>query len=245
MNVAEYALLIGMPLLGGIGAIALRKQSPGRLQLLLSFSGAYLIGITFLSLIPDLYATYSLRIGALVIAGFVLQIILDQFSRGVEHGHMHAEEHTGKWFILSLLIGLGVHSFLEGIPLSGAAEIGEHSAHTHQPLLFGIAIHKLPAAFALATVVMFTGASTARAMLVVTIYALITPFGTLSAEIFYDANWLSVASSMDLVMAVVIGSFLHISTTILFEVGGKAHTFKLLRLLAILVGAGAAIVTVA
>jgi zinc transporter ZupT len=245
MTILEYALIIAMPVLGGLAALALRRQSPSRLQLLLSFSGAYLIGITFLSLIPDLYAHYSLKIGALIIAGFVLQIVLDQFSRGVEHGHMHAEEHSNKWFVVSLLIGLGVHSFLEGIPLSTAADIGEHTSHTHQPLLFGIAIHKLPAAFALATVVLFTGASNARAMMVVGLYALITPLGALSAEVFYEANWFSVASSMDLVMAVVIGSFLHISTTILFEVGGKAHTFKLLRLIAVLVGAGAAIVTVA
>lgn len=245
MNVLEYALLVGMPLLGGAAALALRRQSTGRLQLLLSFSGAYLIGITFLSLLPDLYHNYSLRIGALVIAGFVLQIILDQFSRGVEHGHMHAEEHAGPWFIVSLLIGLGIHSFLEGIPLSGAAGIGEHGARSHTPLLFGIAIHKLPAAFALATVVLFTGAKASKAILIVLIYSAITPLGALCADIFTETNWLSIASYMDLVMAVVIGSFLHISTTILFEVGGKAHTFKLLRLLAVLAGAGAAIITVA
>jgi hypothetical protein len=80
---------------------------------------------------------------------------------------------------------------------------------------------------------------------VVAIYSIITPLGAISAEVFYEANWLSVSSYMDLIMAVVVGSFLHISTTILFEVGGKAHTFKLLRLLAVLVGAAMAIVTVA
>jgi len=245
MTFLEYLFLIGMPLAGGVLALTFRNLSTASLKLLMSFSGAYLIGITFLSLIPELYHQYSLRIGALILGGFVLQILLDQLSKGLEHGHIHADEPISRWYVWSLMFGLGVHSFLEGIPLSGWEHIAVGSDHSHTPLLFGIAVHKVPAAFALGTVLIFSGAGAVRVMMFVVIYALFSPLGALLTEVFYDANWLSVATSMNMIMAVVIGSFLHISTTILFEAGSKAHTFNVFRLFAILAGAAMAVLTVA
>ena len=244
MTIPEYLLLIGMPLLGGVLALTFKKLSSSNLQLILSFSGAYLIGITFLDLLPGLYHSYSLKIGAFVIAGFVLQIILDQFSKGVEHGHIHADNHMHKWYVLTLMIGLGIHAFLEGIPLSGWELIEHGDHHSHQPLLLSIAVHKVPAAFALASVVLYSGGKIQRVLLVVGIFSLISPAAAFLTELLAQ-DMLTILENMDLILAVVIGSFLHISTTILFEVGSKVHRFSLFRLVAILVGAGAAIATVA
>ena len=62
-----------------------------------------------------------------------------------------------------------------------------------------------------------------------------TPLGT------YISNTTSlyVADYVDVVNAIVIGIFFHISTTILFE-SGEGHKFNLSKLIAIILGVGIA-----
>jgi zinc transporter ZupT len=99
------------------------------IQLLLTFSGAYLLAISLLHLIPELFSNKNITsIGLLVLTGFLIQIILEFFSQGIEHGHLHKENHI----TFSVLISLCLHALLEGIPLAGDLH------HHHNSLLTGI-----------------------------------------------------------------------------------------------------------
>ena len=55
MNIFQYTILVGALLSGGTLAFFLRKNTQQYLQLILSFSGAYIIGITALHLIPETF----------------------------------------------------------------------------------------------------------------------------------------------------------------------------------------------
>lgn len=115
-------------------------------KLLLSFSGAYLLALTVFVLIPEVYHSHDEQhdfkyIGLFVIVGVLLQIVLEFFSHGAEHGHtQHPHQHSA--FPLSLFISLSIHSILEGFPLS--------HGHNHD-LVYGIFVHKLPVAIVLTT----------------------------------------------------------------------------------------------
>ena len=69
--------------------------------------------------------------------GILLQICLEFFSKGAEHGHVHMHSET-KQFPILLFISLGVHAVLEGFPI-----------HDHTNLLIAILVHKIPVAIIL------------------------------------------------------------------------------------------------
>src|SRR5476651_1631645 len=103
---------------GGISVFLFKGDNHKTLKLVLSFSGAYLFGITVLHLIPDAYHENDSYVGVFILIGFLFQIVLEQFSDGIEHGHMHkhTEDHHGV-FPFAILISLCIHAFLEGMPL--------------------------------------------------------------------------------------------------------------------------------
>src|SRR5690606_28639467 len=133
--------LIASVLLGGlIVAFLQKKDKQNIIKILLALSGGFLLSIAFIHFVPELYEHSDESIGIYILLGFLIQLVLEFFSGGIEHGHVH---HHGKGKIpWAILISLGVHSFLEGMPL--AAPFTGHeiaTSHSHsgdQTLLMGI-----------------------------------------------------------------------------------------------------------
>jgi len=207
-------MLFGAVLIGG--AVGLRfPQLRGRyLHLVLSFSGAYLLSITALHLIPEAFSSASAKPGLAILAGFFLQVLFEQFSRGVEHGHMHA--HEGQHLALPVLIGLSLHAFLEGSPLA-LLDTVQHVGHEHNHLLTGLILHKLPAGFALSVLLAYAGYQRFTIWALLSMFAAMSPLGALVASQLIDP------SHIPYVLGLVIGSLLHVSTTILFELDDEDH----------------------
>jgi len=214
---------------GGSTVFFLRVSQPG-LKLILAFSGSYLLSITFFTIFPEIYSSPvpHFQIGILVIGGFLLQTLLEFFSRGIEHGHVHIhhEHSASRWHILSLSVGLYVHSFMEGIPL-GVIERIDH------PLLWGVVLHNIPISIAYAWLLKGMHVKPMTLLVYLFIFSVITPVGMLVGNLFsgvYDIeNFEPVA------LAFATGIFLHISTTILFETGDH-HRYNLRKLVVILAG---------
>lgn len=234
MTILDYGILIGSVLLGGWAAFQLGRQQERFIPLLLSFSGAYLLGVTILHLIPDLFHRPHAGYSYWMLAGFLLQLLLEKLTKGVEHGHAHALHSEQYGRILPVLLGLGLHSFLEGFPLGGYEQLSselalldEHQHHSegsniHTQLLVGISLHKIPAAFALVTLMRMSGFARTTTWICLILFSLTAPLSAFLAQavlISSFANWLPQ------ILAMVAGSFLHISTTILFESGnpGEHH----------------------
>ena len=129
-----------------------------------------MLGILVLHLIPDAYQDSPQSIGLWVLLGFFIQLTLEQFSLGVEHGHIHDHHHTDKpMFALQVVLSLSIHAFIEGLPLSIGDQLhavatdmstNAHShahSHDHTNLFYGVMMHKAPEAFALALLLLMSG----------------------------------------------------------------------------------------
>jgi zinc transporter ZupT len=153
-------------------------------------------------------------IGLFIAVGILLQIVLEWFSKGAEHGHVHGAARGG--FPWLLFVSLSLHALLEGIPL-------EQSRH----FLIGIVIHKIPVAIILGSFLLRSDLSKGSVWLFMVLFAAMTPIGGLIGS---DSSLLW---AYPYLLALVIGVVLHVSTTILFE-GSEGHNFNLRKLLAIL-----------
>lgn len=213
-----YFLPLFAVLLGYLISLFLKPSSQSGFQLFLSFSGAFLLSVTVFELFPRVYQHEGKLVGVFIMLGLLLQIILEFLSKGAEHGHIHLDENKSS-FPLILLVSLCIHSLLEGFPL------GE-SDH----LLHGVVIHKIPIAAILSTFLIKSKIKKYQVLIFLMIFALMTPLGSfLQLHIDYLRQYEIYFS------AVVIGIFLHISTTILFE-ASKNHSFNASKLLVIILG---------
>jgi zinc transporter ZupT len=224
------ALIIAV-LLGGLLVMWVDSYNQKKLiKIMLAFSGGFLLSIAFVHFLPELYASHVKYIGLYILLGFLVQLFLEYFSGGIEHGHVHVTGKTMPWV---LFISLSVHSFIEGIPLTIAPVA--HAGHAHfsgQSLLMGILFHQTPVAIALMTLLRSSGFTVKKSWLVLSLFALMTPLGLIFGYFSQGAiGWIN----MDMLLAVVIGMFLHISTTIIFE-ASENHRFNFVKLVSILIG---------
>jgi len=217
--------------LGGTAIFLFKKANTQRLKIILSFSGAYLFAITILHLIPEVYETGDHYVGLFILGGFLFQVLLEQFSEGIEHGHVHNHSHD-QAFPYGIMVSLCLHAFLEGMPLA--------KGHQNE-LVFGIALHHIPAAFALGSVLLQNHLSKRAIYLLILTFALMSPSGYFLSEGLSNGAIGNIEQYFGRIMAVVIGIFLHISTTILFE-SSVDHRYNLKKMLAVLLGMGIALV---
>lgn len=214
-----YIVLILSVLIGIVIVFGL-KPSNKVAQLLLAFSGAYLLSITILHLLPEVYSSKISNIGLFILIGLLFQLILDFFSKGAEHGHIHVQQNM--IFPWPLFLSLSIHAFMEGIPLG-------HNQH-HEYLLWAIVIHKIPIAIILAAFFVNSKIPKSKAILFLILFSLMSPLGSFAGE------QVSIISTYKTeITAIIIGIFLHISTIILFETS-KDHKFNLLKFVAIIIG---------
>lgn len=211
-----------------IGAAVVFVAKPTKLitQLLLSFSGAYLLAITVTHLLPEVFEhDTNSDVGLFIILGLLIQLIMDYFSKGAEHGHIHT--HDQNKLPAVLFISLCLHSFMEGIPIND---------HEHQELLWAIVVHKIPITIVLGSFLLHSKTSIQKSILILFIFAIMSPLGS-----FVGENSLILLTYKTEITAIIIGIFLHISTTIIFE-SSKNHKFNIAKFIAILVGFGLAII---
>ncbi|MBI5773884.1 MAG: ZIP family metal transporter [Verrucomicrobia bacterium] len=235
----DYLLLLSSIAAGALTVLLLKLEQRGYIKLLNAFTGGYLLTLTFLHLLPELYHDHghaaehaSLLIGGLILAGFFVQIVLDIFSMGVEHGHAHdLHGHVP----LGVVTGLCLHALIEAMALGDAGT--HHDPASRQMLLWSIVLHNYPVSIALLGMLLHAGMSRARALGLLGLFAAMAPLGlALSAHS-------ELARYSRELMAVVIGIFMHISTTILFE-SSDGHRFNYQKTVAIVIGAGLGLLSV-
>jgi len=210
----------------------IKPSDPNKLKLLIAFSGAYLLSITALHLLPEVFIgdDRGAYFGSFVLVGFFIQVMLEYLSGGIEHGHAHTHRSAG--LPVGLMIGLCLHAFLEGMPLGGgdAGHSHEHS-HSHgvEPLLLGIVLHKYPVAMVFLAMLLNSGLGKPKAFGLLAVFAAMAPLGTLLSGVEMVGQYNRES------LAIVIGIFLHVSTTILFE-SSEDHRFNAYKMMAIAVG---------
>ncbi len=202
------------------------------MKFLLAFSGAFLMGIAFMNLIPEVFSksNYLPYAGVFIMIGYVIQLILELITEGAEHGHTHIHSDDEKVSPFLLLFGLSIHSFLEGIPI-----LSQFASDIKSSLVYGIVIHNIPISLTLMGLFIHYGLSKRKAFLYLTFFALMTPLGALVGKYLLGMITTSLETIFTYTMAIVIGIFLHVSTSILFE-SGENHKYNLQKFLIILLG---------
>lgn len=208
--------------IGFIAAYFIHKRQVA-VNLLLAFSGSFLLSVTVLEFLPSVYDSPATNIGLFIIIGLLLQISLEYLSRGAEHGHLHHNKDTSH-FPWVLFLSLSVHALLEGLPL-------EHNHH----LLYAVVIHKIPIAIIIASFLFQTKMSPLKIASFLILFAIMTPLGS-----YLNTNFSLFKTYSVYLDAVVIGIFLHVSTTILFE-SSKDHKFNFSKFGMILLGIAVAL----
>lgn len=229
MELSVYILPLLSVLLGYAFALFLKPKNKKNFKLLLAFSGAFLLSLTVMHLLPEVYEAdlhhheghhhnHSSAIGIFIMIGIVFQIILEYFSKGAEHGHVHAHDAIDKMPWL-LFFSLCLHALLEGMPISN-----------HNHLAYGIAIHHFPIAIILTTFFINAKMNLKAIFVFMIVFAFMTPLGTFLSDSlpFLKQYYVQISG-------IVIGILFHISSTIIFE-SSEGHKFNLAKLTVIILG---------
>ncbi|MFD0860951.1 ZIP family metal transporter [Sungkyunkwania multivorans] len=206
-----YILPIFAVLIGFLFVLIFKPSKKKNLKLLLAFSGAFLLSITVFEMLPQVFSDNGGKVGLFIMLGILLQIFLEFFSKGAEHGHVHIHQHEMS-FPWLLFISLSIHALLEGFPIK-----------THDNLVLGIVIHKIPVAVILTTFFFNSNIKRWQTIIFLVLFAFMTPLGS------YLNTLEAINDYQNLISALVIGIFLHISTTILFE-STEGHKFNLAKM---------------
>jgi zinc transporter ZupT len=214
----NYLLPLLSVLIGYIIALFLKPTNKTNLKLLLAFSGSFLLSLTVMHLLPEVYESKNSNTGLFIMLGILFQIILEFFSKGAEHGHVHghAKMYQIPWL---LFISLCIHAFLEGFPVGH-----------HHDLAVGIAIHHFPIAIILTTFFVNASLNKKAIFFFMLTFAIMTPLGTIASDFIPQLN-----DYYTQITAVVIGILFHISSTIIFE-SSEGHKFNIAKVSMIVIG---------
>lgn len=233
MNWNYLILILAATIAGGVIPMTVKRINANFSIYLLAFTGAFLFGIIIMHLLPEVYEALGHQAGLYIVLGFFLQVFLQQLSHGMEHGHTHIPQEGGHRHIavMPLLLGLSIHAFMEGLPLG--FKYTDHSALPS--LMVGVAAHKIPEALTLITVMMHAHKKRGELWRILIIFALVTPLAAILAG-WLGSRFEVVQHYLLYVVALVVGAFLHISTTIFYESGTKHHELSRKKVLAIAFG---------
>jgi zinc and cadmium transporter len=217
---------------GGVIPMFVRRVHPNLPIYLLGFTGACLFGITIMHLLPEVFQELGHSAGIYIVLGFFIQVALQQLSHGTEHGHTHIPtDHHHHVSVTPLLFGLSIHAFMEGIPLG----FNFQDSAAMSSLVIGVAAHKLPEALTLMTVMVHSHQKGMKLWRILLIFSLVTPAAAVvAAEL--GSHFATMSHIITYVVALVIGAFLHISTTIFYESGTKHHELSYRKVIAISAG---------
>lgn len=242
-----YLILFLLTFAGGSLPVFNKNWEGKYLGLLLAFSASFLLGITFLHLIPDAVESLGVYSGILMFGGFFLQQIVQRWTHGVEHGHHsvshsqhhhHHHENDGSPIFWPIFWGLAIHAFSEGLPL------GIHYADptTLPSLALAIGLHKIPEAMLVMALYLAKGRSKGNSILLLLLFSLITPFSAVTAMILGN-YFAAVAVVLQWCIPVIAGIFIQIATTIFYESSSHSHILKWQKWFVIIAGAGVAMVS--
>lgn len=173
-----YALVAaGANLVGGLVITTASARGRFSQRLLIGFGAGFMLAVAFLAMIPHaMEAGHSAAVG--ILAGYLLVHLTQHVF--TEHFHFGEETHdhamVGRWVGLSALLGLLLHTFFDGVAIASGFEVD-----TALGLLVftAILLHKIPEGVTVASIMVASGNSSARAMGGVMLLGVFTVLGVL------------------------------------------------------------------
>lgn len=202
-----------------------RRLNEQQIVLATALGSGFLLGATCLDRLPAAMTELPATAPALIIAGYLGMLLLDKFGSGrahvvedpVEHPQGRGQnEHNApvssaqammsRRAGLVTLMGMLVHTFMDGVVIAGAFTINRATGIL---MFLAITMHKIPEGFSMATISLAAGESAKRAFASAVLLALSTMVGA-GFTLWLGAIDVSVVK---VIMALATGTFLFIATT--------------------------------
>lgn len=238
MLMLVYCLVIVCGSLAGGIIPLLVRMTHTRMQLTLSFVGGAMLGVAVLHLLP--HAFYELgsiqqTVGWLL-GGFLLMFFIERVfhfhqhdtpadSHAHDHDHDHGAEHAGhehpaaprKLGLPVAVVGLSLHSALDGVALAAAVASEAHDAApgglAGLVVFLVVALHKPLDSMTLGALLAVGEHSPSRRHLINGLYALTVPLGVGLFHLGADRGGAVAAGAIGAALAFTAGTFLCIATS--------------------------------
>ena len=207
------AIVLGVAVWGALAPTG-KRLPDGVMRGITVFGGAFLLGICVLGLLPESITLIwpeegkpevDLRPFMAILAGFLIQQVLESLSAHAEHGHV--EGHKADAPVMGLMLGLCLHAFLEGMPLV------DMDGNVSNGLLYGILIHNIPVALILVALLSAHGMTLWKILALLLLFGAMSPLGSLFNLYVVQPD----ENQQRLIIGLVIGVLLHVSSSILFD----------------------------
>lgn len=215
----------------GVATYFFQELFKGIKHYLTTVGVAFVLSLICVHILPEIFHTHVHNIGAYLLIGFIFQIFLELFSKGIEHGHIHEHSNSPRYSInktlLSLFFGLCVHSLIEGIPLFivETTEAHSHAGHSHsvvhatqgfsEVFFWAILGHKIPVAIVLMLFLLQSELKKSTIILLFLLFASMTPIGGVIGLSIENSGTVSNLSSI--LLAITTGMLIHVTTLLVFE----------------------------
>lgn len=215
MVVAYIAIILGVAVWSLMTLVG-RRVPDNVMRGVTVFGGAFLLGVCVLALLPEATEGASRLPLFCILAGFLIQQLLEGLSAHAEHGHV--EDHDHGVPIFGLMLGLCLHAFLEGMP------IVESNGTVNQGLVWGIVIHNIPVSLILVALLAAHRMGFWKVLVLLVLFGAMSPAGSLVNLYIVQPD----EEQQQMIIGLVIGVLLHVSSSILFD--HKRHGFSWLNI---------------
>ncbi len=205
--------LIIITLISAIGIILIlqKKISHAVINLFIALGAGSMLSVSLLHIFPEIvmHSTY----GAIAfLGGFVGMYILEEIFTPHSHDHKH-EDHTHEdphehshHIAYVTFLALFVHTIFDGIAIRSSLELG---SVTSMAIIFGVAIHQIPASLSLSAIFKKSKISQKWQIVMLCLFALAVAIGYAISDIFihhFSENFNTIA------VAIAGGTLLYIAT---------------------------------
>ncbi len=223
------ALIFLTAFLGGAIPLMIPNVKDDGLKLFVSLGAGLLLGMALMHMLPEAAKLVPNTFGVWFLVGFCLLFVLERFVM------VHAcEEHGCDYHTIGIaaFAGLTVHGIIEGFALASTMYVT-----TLGPLvLVAILSHKVPAGFALTSILKLGAKSNKKILGFVTGVALSGPLGVLIAYVLLRNQ--AMPASAGILLAISSGTFLYIAACDLIPELHHTDKDKMLRLTLFFIGVG-------
>jgi len=177
VSALAYALAAAAANLAGAAAVTWRAQwSVRALETIIALAAGFMVSVAMLDMLPHAYATGGSTAAVVALGGFLaVHLTQHTFAR---HFHFGEETHSVTEAVgLSALIGLLLHTIVDGVAIASAASAGSEIGAL---VFLAIALHKLPEGLAIASLFLAAGARRSRAFLAAVLLGASTVLGALA-----------------------------------------------------------------
>jgi zinc and cadmium transporter len=177
-------VLVSLVSLVGVLTLSLKRERMDRLTAaLVSFAVGALLGDAFIHLIPEAFADEPrpLRPSLLILGGMLLFFLLEKFLRhqhALGHSHQHSHEKSPSPLAAINLIGDAIHNFIDGV-LIGASYLVSPSLGLSTTV--AVVLHEIPQEFGDFGILIHSGLSVRKALLLNLASASVAILGTVTA----------------------------------------------------------------